>query len=108
MSIEDMNLSKAYISGKLSCLDRDIKVAEQYLHTLKHEKRNLLLTLEDRTKLSKVRIRKVRKQSTVDIVINVSSEDEGEYIETDIKNDIKLIPFKPNLPIPPPIIEQLE
>ena len=102
----EMDLSKAYISGKLSCIDRDMRTAEQYLRTIKREKQNLLHTLEDRTMLSKVRICKVRKQSTVDILITISSEE--EYMEEDDKKDLKLIPLKPLISTPPSIIEQIE
>ena len=52
----EMDLSQAYILGKLLSINRDIRATEQYLRTLKREKRSLLITLEDRTQLSKVKI----------------------------------------------------
>ena len=96
--IVELDVSKSYIAGKLSCIECELKAAEQYISTLKREKCTLMRTLEDRTKLSKDRIHKVRSRSTVDIVVNLSSHE--EYMEDNNKKEIKLILFFPKSTIP--------
>ena len=103
-NLVERDVSRAYICGKLSVIDREIKAARRYLHTLESEQKSLMITLEDRTKLSKVQIQTF-SQSYVDIVVDVSSEE--KYIESDNKKDFKLIPLiSPT--IPTSIIEQVK
>ena len=100
-NLVETDVSRAYICGKLSVIDRKLKATKRYLCTLASEKRSLLITLEDRTKLSKVQIW-MFSQSYINIVVDVSSGEE-EYVEQD-DNKFKIIPFTPK--IPTLIIEQ--
>ena len=100
-NLGETDVSQAYILGKLLVINRELKAAERQLQTLENEKKSLLITLEDRTKLSKVKIRTF-SQSYIDIVIDISSGEEV-YIELDNKN---IIPFTPK--VPTPIIEQVK
>ena len=105
MSMENLvetDVSWAYILGKLSVIDRELKATKRHLCTLENEKRSLLIMLEDRTKLSKVQIQ-MFSWSYVNIVVDMSSGEE-EYVESDYKKNFKIIPFTPK--IPTPIIEQ--
>ena len=43
--IVELDVNKAYIAGNLSCIERELKAAEQYIHTLKREKGTLMQTL---------------------------------------------------------------
>ena len=97
-------VSRAYINGKLSVIDREIKAARRYIHTLESKQKSLMITLEDRTKLSEIQIQTFG-WSYVDIVVDVSSDE--EYIESDDKKDLKPIPLiSPT--IPTSIIEQVK
>ena len=101
----ECSIGQAYISGKLSCINREIIATEQYLRTLKREKHSLMRTLEDRTQLAKIKVRKVRRKSVVEVTVDVSSG--GEYYEDDDKKEIKPLPVPP-ISTPHQEIEQID